>query len=81
MKFIKWSIDNKFQLNLGKCKELRINFATQPYTDDPQNINGKPFETVESAKVLGVALTSDLKWIGTSTLAISLKRLLNDFIY
>ena len=58
----KWSNDNKFQFNLGKCKELRINFTTQPYTDDPLNINGEPFEIVESAKVLGVTLTSDLKW-------------------
>ena len=58
----KWSNDNKFQFNLGKCKELRINFTTQPYTDDALNINGEPFEIVESAKVLGVTLTSDLKW-------------------
>ncbi len=58
----KWSNDNKFQFNLGKCKELRINFTTQAYTDDPLNINGEPFEIVESAKVLGVTLTSDLKW-------------------
>ena len=58
----KWSNDNKFQFNLGKCKELRFNFTTQPYTDDPLNINGEPFEIVESANVLGVTLTSDLKW-------------------
>ena len=58
----KWSNDNKFQFNLGKCMELRINFTTQPYTDDPLNINGETFEIVESAKVLGVTLTSDLKW-------------------
>ncbi len=35
----KWSNDNKFQFNLGKCEELRINFTAQPYTGDPLNIN------------------------------------------
>ncbi len=62
----KWSNDNKFQFNLGKCKELRINFTTQPYTDDPLNINEEPFEIVESANVLGVTLLNDssaiVKW-------------------
>ena len=50
----KWSNDNKFQLNPGKCKELRINFTTQPFTE--------PFEIVKSAKVLGMIVTNDLKW-------------------
>ena len=36
----KWSNDNKFQLNPGKCKGLRINFTTQPFTEEPLNING-----------------------------------------
>ncbi|CAB4029265.1 Hypothetical predicted protein [Paramuricea clavata] len=58
----KWSNDNKFQLNPGKCKELRINFTTQPFTEVPLNINGKPFEIVKSAKVLGMIVTNDLKW-------------------
>ena len=47
----KWSNDNKFQLNPGKCKELRINFTTQPFTEEPLNINGKPFEIVKFANV------------------------------
>ena len=58
----KWSNDNKFQLNPGKCKELRINFTTQPFTEEPLNINEKPFEIVKSAKVLGMIVTNDLKW-------------------
>ena len=58
----KWSNDNKFQLNPGKCKELRINFTTQPFTEEPLNTNEKPFEIVKSAKVLGMIVTNDLKW-------------------
>ena len=58
----KWSNENKFQLNPGKCKELRINFTRHPFTEEPLEINGKPFEIVESAKVLGMLVTKDLKW-------------------
>ena len=58
----KWSNENKFQLNPGKCKELRINFTRHPFTEEPLDINGKPFEIVESAKVLGMLVTKDLKW-------------------
>ena len=58
----KWSNDNKFQLNPGKCKELWINFTTQPFTEEPLNINWKPFEIVKIAKVLGMIVTNDLKW-------------------
>ena len=58
----KWSKDNNFQLNSGKCKELRINFTTQPSIAAPIQINGKQVETVKSAKILGVTLTDDLKW-------------------
>jgi hypothetical protein len=58
----KWSNDNKFQLNPGKCKELRINFTTQSFTEEPLNINGKPFEIIKSVKVLGMIVTNDLKW-------------------
>ena len=58
----KWSNENKFQLNPGKCKELRINFTRHPFTEEPRNINGKPFEIVESVNVLGMRATKVLKW-------------------
>ena len=58
----KWSNENKFQLNLGKCKELRIYFTRHPFIDEPLDINGKSVEIVESAKVLSMLVTKDLKW-------------------
>ena len=58
----KWSNENKFQLNPGKCKELRINFTRHPFTEEPRNINGKAFEMVESVNVLGMRVTKVLKW-------------------
>jgi hypothetical protein len=47
----KWSNDNKFQLNPDKCEGLRINFTTQPFTEELLDINGKLFEIVKSVKI------------------------------
>ena len=57
-----WSNNNKFQLNSGKCKELRINFTKDPCRDEPVKVNDKHFEVVTSAKILGMTITDDLKW-------------------
>ena len=51
-----------FQLNSGKCKELRINFTKDPCRDEPVKVNDKHFEVVTSAKILGMTITDDLKW-------------------
>ena len=55
--------NDKFQLNEGKCKELRINFSTK--TNDNINaikINDKEIDTVPQAKILGLHVSNDLKW-------------------
>ena len=57
-----WSNNNKFQLNSGKCKKLRINFTKDPCRDEPVKVNDKHFEVVTSAKILGMTITDDLKW-------------------
>ena len=52
-----------FQLNETKCKELRINFSTKNTTSfDPVVVNDKPIELVATAKILGLNVSSDLKW-------------------
>ena len=56
------SNNNKFQLNSGKCKELRIHFTKDPCRDEPVKVNDKHFEVVTSAKILGMTITDDLKW-------------------
>ncbi|CAB4021087.1 Hypothetical predicted protein, partial [Paramuricea clavata] len=40
----KWSNENKLQLNPGKCKELRKNFITEPFTEEHLDINVKPLK-------------------------------------
>jgi hypothetical protein len=51
-----------FQLNETKCKELRFNFSSHPAQFEPIIINNKKIEVVRSAKVLGMKISSDLKW-------------------
>ena len=58
---LKASVDG-FQLNETKCKELRINFSNYPVQFEPITINGKEIEVVPSARVLGLKISSDLKW-------------------
>ena len=55
---------NKFQMNEAKCKELRISISftrTNPQFD-PVMVNDKPLEIVQHAKLLGLNISSDLKW-------------------
>ena len=51
-----------FQLSETKCKDFRIGFSNTTSDFDPIVLNGKPLEIVTSAKLLGLNLTSDLKW-------------------
>ena len=45
-----------------KCKELRISFARNEATFEPIRVHGKELEHVDSAKLLGMAITRDLSW-------------------
>ena len=49
-----WSIQNKFQVQPRKCKELRISFKHAPSVCRDLYINDTPIETVESFQVLGL---------------------------
>ena len=51
-----------FQLSETKCKDFRIGFSNTIPDFDPIVLNGEPLEIVTSAKLLGLNLTSDLKW-------------------
>ena len=57
-----WSQENHLQLNPTKCKEIRTCFKRTPPSFPGVSIEGIEFETVSSAKVLGVTISSDLKW-------------------
>ena len=57
-----WSKENHPQLNPIKCKEIQTNFKRSPPCYSPVTLEGVEFEKVSSAKVLGVNISSDLKW-------------------
>ena len=62
-----WSQENHLQLNAIECKEIRTGFKRTLTPPPPLcffqvAIEGVEFEIVSSAKVLGVVISSDLKW-------------------
>ena len=54
--------DYGFQLNERKCKELRISLARNEPEFDHILVNRQTLETVNSVKLLGLNISSDLKW-------------------
>ena len=57
-----WSESNLFKLNENKCKEMQVDFARNRNRYPPIEINGKPLEVVEEAKLLGLTIASNLRW-------------------
>ena len=57
-----WSKENHLQLNPIKCKEIQTNFKHSPPCYSLVTLEGVEFEKVSSPKVLGVNISSDLKW-------------------
>ena len=57
-----WTIDNRCQLNIDKCKEIRISFFKNNADLPPLFINGQELEVVQNAKLLGVTVTNNLSW-------------------
>lgn len=53
---------DSFQLNEAKCKELRISFSKSKSNFDPIIVNGNNLEIVENANILGINISSNLKW-------------------
>ena len=49
-------------VNDVKCKELRISFAKPAADFAPIVINGKAIEVVSTVKLLGLNISSDLRW-------------------
>ena len=57
-----WSQENHLQLNPIKYNEIRTCFKRTPPCFSQVAIEGVEFEIVSSAKVLGVVISSDLRW-------------------
>ena len=57
---INQSVLNKFQMNEGKCKEMRIGFSKLTTHFVPIKIDNNPLELVKCAKILGLTVSNDL---------------------
>ena len=55
-----WSVQNKFQLDPDKCKELITDFKRRKQHFEPIIVNDNPVEVVHQAKILGLAISDTL---------------------
>ena len=61
-KIIKWSESNNMKINVTKTKELSITFLKNGAPMDRLTVYNQPLDLVPSSKLLGVYVSSDLKW-------------------
>ena len=59
---LKWTDENVFRLNPTKCKEMQIDFRKKRGASTPLESEGKQFEVVKSAEILGLTVRDNLKW-------------------
>ncbi len=59
---VKITEDERMALNLGKCKEVVIDFRKNKSDIPALEINGYVFERVKSYKLLGLWIDDNLKW-------------------
>ena len=60
--FVSWSLQNHMKLNPKKTKEMCISFQHDNLDLSPLLIGEQIIETVQSHKVLGLTIQSNLKW-------------------
>ena len=58
----RWNTQNKFQLNVQKCKELLFQFHRNRIPFDKINLSTGCPNLVRQAKILGVTVRDDLRW-------------------
>ena len=57
-----WFSVKKMQLNAAKSKELFFDFKRSPHSFSPVSVSGSDLSFVDSAKILGLTVSSDLSW-------------------
>ena len=58
-----WSRGKNMKLNASKTKEMRVNFSFSSPSYPPIVIDNQTVNIVKQAKLLGVIVSNDLKWI------------------
>ena len=60
--FSDWAKNNHMKLNPSKCAYMKVSFLKKQDEDQIPTIDQVPLQVVSTAKVLGVHVSSDLKW-------------------
>ena len=61
-KIIKWTNSNNMKINVTKPKELSISFLKNSLPAECLTVNNQSLDPIRSSKLLGVNLSTDLKW-------------------
>ena len=61
-KIIEWTDSNNMKINVTKTKELSVSFLKNSPPADRLTVNNQSLDSVRSSKLLGVNLSTDLKW-------------------
>ena len=61
--YAEWSRDNNMKLKASKTREMSVNFSFSSPSYPPIVIDNQSANIVKHAKILGVIVSSDLKWI------------------
>ena len=61
-KFQDWAVQNHMKLNPLKCASMKVSFLRNNPVEQPLMIDNVPLQSVSAAKILGVHVSSDLKW-------------------
>ena len=57
-----WSRSKRIQLNADKCKEMVVDFKKIIHNFSPLVVDGNELPVTNCAKILGVTISSNLKW-------------------
>ena len=61
-KFSDWAKNNHMKLNPSKCAHMKVPFLKNQDEDHALTIDQVPLQEVSTTKILGVHVSSDLKW-------------------
>ena len=61
-KIIEWTNSNNMKINVTKTKELSISFLKNSLPAERLMVNNQSLDPIRSSKLLGVNLSTDLKW-------------------
>ncbi len=60
--FYEWAIQNNMKINPDKCATMTVCFLKNIPQLPPLQISSTDLHTVDCVKILGVLISSDLKW-------------------